>query len=270
MKVLIRFVCLILALASVGVPLVSQEPPPAQNAQQAPPSRRFGRGAGLTFGTVRSVGVNQLTVLKQDGSTVTVQVNSQTMFRDHGKPIELEDLKPGDRVVVNVQAPANSLSGSSGSSGAAEKAGSGNPDAAAAANSNPGPSGSGGPSTVTAAVVQRVPASAAATFVGDRAFGRITAISGNQLTVQGRQGEKVIVVSKDTEFSKDGQPATLQDFKVGDPILASGKETNGQFMANFVVSREMRPGGGAGFGGQRPDSPVQGGQKQGGAPPPNP
>jgi len=267
MKLMIRFASLPLVWVTLPALVFCQEPPPAPSAQQgAPPARRFNRGAGLTFGTVRSVGVNQLLIVKPDGSTVTVQVNSQTTFREHGNAIELEDLKPGDHVVVSVRTPAGGEAGAGGATGSSESPSTGKTDAAT--DTNAGAGGSGSPSTITAAVVQRVPATAAAMFQGDRAFGRITAINGNQLIVQGRQGEKVIVVSKDTQFRKDGEPAALQDFKVGDPILASGKETNGQLAADFVATREMRPG--AGFGGQGRNGPGESGQKPGATPPQNP
>jgi hypothetical protein len=82
---------------------------------------------------------------------------------------------------------------------------------------------------------------------GNRAGGEIISISGNQIKVNGRRGERIIVVNDQTTFSKEGQTITLKDLKVGDRIFAMGKEANGQFVAAEV--RSGRPGGGGGRGG---------------------
>jgi hypothetical protein len=88
-------------------------------------------------------------------------------------------------------------------------------------------------------MVRRVPPGMAEMFQGDRAFGRITAVNGNQLRIQNRQGQKTITVSNDTQYMKDGQAAGLHDLKVGDPVMAVGKETNGQFAASRVMTRKF-------------------------------
>jgi Domain of unknown function (DUF5666) len=239
-----------IALGAVllAVPLFAQDAqqPQAstqQEGQSGPPGApgRFRGPRGGAFGTIQSVGVNQLLIKRQDGSTATVQVNSETKFSDRGKSIELEDLKPGDHVMVRVHTPPDESSAIATPGGAAPNAG-----AAAGATAVP--------AAILAASVTRVPAGEIGGFNAPRAFGRITAINGNQLTLQNRQGQQVIVVASDAQIMKDGQAATLKDFKVGDPVMALGQETNGQFTASRIMSGQFRRGG-QGAGGQGPDGP---------------
>ena len=81
-------------------------------------------------------------------------------------------------------------------------------------------------------------------MAGNRAGGEIVSINGNQIKVQGRRGERIIVVNDQTTFDKEGQTITLKDLKVGDRIFAMGKEADGQFVATEV--RSGRPGQGRG------------------------
>ena len=105
-----------------------------------------------------------------------------------------------------------------------------------------------GRAVVQAAVADSAPAAAWAPAVaamrGNRAGGEIASIDGNQIKVQSRRGDRVIVVNDQTTFNKEGQAITLKDLKVGDRIFAIGKEANGQFVATEV--RSGRPGGGRG------------------------
>jgi hypothetical protein len=82
----------------------------------------------------------------------------------------------------------------------------------------------------------------------------------NELTLQNRQGERVITVASDAQIMKDGQPATLKDLKVGDPVMVLGQDDNGQFTATHLMSGQFRRGG-QGYGG---------GRAPGGPPPQNP
>jgi hypothetical protein len=219
---------LVAGLTMVATPALPQEP----QGRPEPPAGYGGPRQdrrGMAFGTIQSVGVNQFVAQKPDGSTVTVKVDSQTQLMDQDKPIQLEDLKAGDHVVVR---PRTSDSASTGGPNSGSGSGPGSASSEAA------------PSTVIATMVRRVPPGMAAMFQGDHAFGRITAISGKQLTIQGREGQKTIVVSNDTQYMKDGQAASLHDLKVGDPVMIAGKEASGQFVANRVMTRS--------FGARRP------------------
>lgn len=222
---------LLAALALVATSGFSQAPQGRPEGPGGYGGPREGRRA-MAFGTVKSVGVNQFVVQKPDGSTVTVNIDSRTQLTDQNKPIQLEDLKKGDHVIIRSRTPAAAAGGSNSGSAAA-----------------PGAGGNAAPSTILAAVVRLVPPGMAEMFEGDRAFGRITAINGNQITIQSRQGEKTIVVSNDTQYMKDGESASLHDFKVGDPIMVVGKEANGQFAASRVMTRS--------FGGRRQPGPPE-------------
>jgi hypothetical protein len=67
-----------------------------QNGQSAQ-NNAFGRAAA--FGTVKSVNGNTIQLTQQDGSTVTITVNSQTTIQktDNGT---VADIQPGERLTV--------------------------------------------------------------------------------------------------------------------------------------------------------------------------
>ena len=222
---------MMLAAMLLSAPLLAQDSPSQGGAAQAAPAGpRYAGRRGRVFlgGTISSVGVDQFVVQRPDGTPLTVQVDDQTRFSDQGKAIQLEDLKTGDHVMVGAR-PSEGESGSQGGT--------------AAAPASPG---------VTAAWVRVVPAGAMTAFSGERAFGRIKAIDGNRLTLESRQGEKVIVVSSGAVIRKNSQAATLQDLKVGDRIFAIGKESNGQFLATRVMEGMFRRGSGASPSGEAP------------------
>jgi hypothetical protein len=113
-------------LALLTAPALPQspqgKPEPSVEGNRGPrPDRQ-----GMAFGTIQSVGVNQFVAQKPDGSTVTVKVDSETQFIDsqtqlmEKKPIQLEDLKVGDHVVVRPRNPDNA-----GASGSPSRDGSG-------------------------------------------------------------------------------------------------------------------------------------------------
>jgi hypothetical protein len=165
-----------------------------------------GEGAGQpVFGTIASVGVDRFEIKKMDGSTQTVMVDEHTRYRQGQQDIQLEDLKPGDRVSVRGQANSNK--------------------------------------EFVAEAVRRATADEMQRFqnAGERVFGAIESIDKNQLKVSNpRQGERIVLVNEQTQFVKDGQPIALKDLKVGDRIFALGKETQGQFLATRVVTGQFR------------------------------
>jgi hypothetical protein len=156
-------------------------------------------------GTIASVGVDRFEIKKMDGSSQTVMVNERTRYGQGQQEIQLEDLKPGDRVFVRGQAGSNK--------------------------------------EFVAEAVRRVTADEMQTFqnAGERVFGEVVSIDKNQLKVSNpRQGERIVLVNDQTQFMKDGQPIALKDLKVGDRIFAVGKETQGQFLATRVVTGQFR------------------------------
>lgn len=170
------------------------------------PGERGGRAGNRAFGTITSVGVDRFEVKRMDATAQTVMVDDQTRYRegqrDAQKDLQLEDLKAGDRVLVQGRRNDNK--------------------------------------EFVASMVHRVTEQDIQRFEGERAFGEITSIDGNQLKVRSpRRGDITVVVNEQTVFMKEGQPTSLKDLKVGDRVFAVGKENNGQFVAARVVSRQF-------------------------------
>ncbi|MHB8654786.1 MAG: DUF5666 domain-containing protein [Terriglobia bacterium] len=188
----------------------------AQQSAQAQPERGTGRGPAaqgeMARGTISSVGVDRIEIKKMDGTTQVVMVNDQTRYRQGQQDIQLEDLKLGDRVFVRGRANDNK--------------------------------------EFVALGVRRVTDEEAQRFQsgpggGNRTGGQIVSIEGNQLKIQNpRQGERLVLVTDQTTFMKDGQPITLKDLKVGDRVFAVGQEVDGKFTATRIMSGPFRRGGG--------------------------
>ena len=191
----------LILLTIAGIAFAQQK-----DATQASPQNTPRQFAGPPVnGTITSVGVDRFEIKKTDGSTQTVMVDEQTRYRQGQQDIQLEDLKPGDQVFVRGQANSNK--------------------------------------EFVAETVRRITAEEMQRFqnAGERVFGAIVAIDKNQLKVSNpRQGERIVVVNDQTQFMKDGQPITLKDLKVGDPIFAVGNETQGQFLATRVMTGQFQ------------------------------
>jgi hypothetical protein len=176
------------------------------NETKTPPQNAPREFAGAPVsGTIASVGVDRFEIKKADGSTQTVMVDDHTHYRQGQQDIQLEDLKPGDRVFVRGQTNSNK--------------------------------------EFVAEAVRRVTDEEIQRFqnAGDRVFGQIISIDKNQLKVSNpRQGDKIVLVDAQTQFIKDGQPITLKDLQVGDRIFALGKQTQGQFLATRVMTGQFR------------------------------
>jgi hypothetical protein len=198
----------LLWVLAAGWPLPATQQ--AQESQNPPPPREMPGPGGRAFGTIVSVGVDRLEISKPDGSKQTVLVDAQTNFREgRQQEIQLEDLKPGDRIMALGRTNENK--------------------------------------DFVARLVRRVTDEEMARMPrpGEVAFGEIVAIDKDQLKVRNpMQGERVVVVNEQTTFMKEGQTITLKDLKVGDRILAIGKETNGQFVAVRVATGQFQRGGG--------------------------
>ncbi len=185
---------------------------PAQAGQQGgqeprnrPPAREGEEPGERAFGSITSVGIDRLELKKLDGNTETVIVDDQTRFREGQREIQLEDLKSGDRVVVRGRTNEQK--------------------------------------EFVARLVRRLTSEEVArleTF-RDAVFGEIVTVDKNQIKVRNpNRGERTVVVSEETVFMKEGQPAALKDLKVGDRIVAIGKETNGQYVATRIISGQLR------------------------------
>jgi hypothetical protein len=193
---------LAISLPRAGLAIAQQQldPRPGQGERRMPAGERV-------MGTVTSVGVDRLTIKTPDGKEHAVLVNDQTRYREGRKDIQLEELKPGDRVFV----------------GGSE-------------NSN---------HELIAMMVRRVTGEEMQRFGsgGDRAFGEIIAIEKGQIKLRNRfQGERVVKIDDQTTFMKEGKPSTPADLKVGDRIMAVGKDSSDGFKATQVMSGPMGQG----------------------------
>ncbi len=210
--------CVVISLGGVGSAVAQEQPAPRPERG----GQRMPHG-DIVMGTVATVGVDRLTIKTTDGKEQTILVNDQTRFLESQKDIHLEDLKPGDHVFVRGTSNANQ--------------------------------------EVTALMVRHVTNEEMQRFqgAGERAFGEIVAIDKNQIKLRNRRlGERTIKIDDKTTFMKEGKPSTLADLKVGDRVMAFGKETNGEFTATEVRSGMMGPRRWGGPGG-RPPLGTQGG-----------
>ena len=196
-----------LALGLMLIALTSCAYAVQKDETKTPPQNTPRESGQRVFGTITSVGVDRFEIKKMDASTQTVMVDEHTRYRQGQQDIQLEDLKPGDRVIVQ-----------------------------GLANSN---------KEFVAEAVRRFTGDEMQRFqnagAGERVSGAIVSIDKNQLKVSNpRQGERIVLVNEQTQFMKDGQPIALKDLKVGDHIFALGKETQGQFLATRVVTGQFR------------------------------
>ena len=72
---------------------------------------------------------------------------------------------------------------------------------------------------------------------GHDARGIVTAVSSHELTVKTNHGEEKFILTPDTEFVKDGSPATAQDLKASDRVVVHAKRKAGGFEAFKVQFR---------------------------------
>ena len=78
-----------------------------------------------------------------------------------------------------------------------------------------------------------------------RAGGKVTAVDSASITVQGRDNNATVInVTADTKVERNGQAATLADFKVGDFVFAHGaRNADGQLVADRVMGGDQPPRG---------------------------
>jgi hypothetical protein len=124
--------------------------------------------------------------------------------------------------------------------------------------------GTGGAATTGGGAATRPGAGTAAAggaqALATSATGQITAISGNTVTIQTRQGTEKVNLSSGTTIQKL-VTGTTSDLKVGDSIIASGsRNADGSFDAKQVgpLPSELQAliGGGAGGGGGATATPT--------------
>lgn len=252
-----RTTVLLLVVLSLGVWMMAQDNPPAQGNEPGQGNGAHHRGMNgppPVLGTITSVGVDRFDIKKPDGSAQTVMVNDDTHYRqrvegqDEPQEISLENLKVGDHVFVRGTANGDQFVAMGVNRVTAEQferfQNGGGPGGGPGGGQRGGfgPGGGMGPGGGAE---------------GTRAGGEIESIKGNEITVNSRRfGERVIVVTGQTTFEKEGETISLKNLKVGYRIFAMGSESNGKFVATEIHSgRPHGEGGGGGW--QRNNNPNQ-------------
>ena len=72
---------------------------------------------------------------------------------------------------------------------------------------------------------------------GHDARGVVTSVDAHELTLKTAQGEEKFILTPETQFVKDGSPATLQDLKASDRVVVHAKKKAGGFEAFKVQFR---------------------------------
>ncbi len=86
-------------------------------------------------------------------------------------------------------------------------------------------------SILLASALFTIPLAARAHEGGHDARGVVTAVAAQELTIQTSHGEKKFVLTPETEFVKDGSPATAQDLKASDRAVVHARKKAGRIEA---------------------------------------
>ena len=196
------------------------------------------------FGKVTAINGNTLTIEGPQGEVQTIYVNTETHLLRQQKPATLADFKVGDfvgaigRFDEKQQFVAAGMMGDDKPPQRGPGGPMGGPD-----ERMRGPGGE-----------RRGPGSPRENFNRENMVaGKITAINGNVITVQGRDGkEQTFTVGNETSFARNEEKASLADLKVGDFVGAIGaRGENGQLNATQVRGGDKPPQRG-GPGGRPP------------------
>jgi Domain of unknown function (DUF5666) len=216
-----------LALAALGVAMLSAQLCPAQETDgMGPPDgigRAFGKGNGIR-GTVTAAASSSFTIRTDEGDTYQVLYSPNTRLMKDRQPIEAADVHVGDMLMAGGIVDAKAK-------------------------------------TVGAVFIVDIDAKevrdARAAFGKTWVIGKVTAIHELKITIE-RAGDKqtqIVAVDENTSFRKRREDVTLADVKVGDTISAQGALHGDAFLATTL--RIMAPGSnfGPNTGPGRPSTP---------------
>ncbi len=74
---------------------------------------------------------------------------------------------------------------------------------------------------------------------GHDARGVVTSVGPQELTIKTSHGEKTFVLTPETQFVKDGSPATAQDLKASDRVVVHAKKKAGSLEAVKVQFKSV-------------------------------
>jgi hypothetical protein len=238
-----------LALCGTAMAQDAGGPPAGQNQDGTQRGGGHGQGRGMGFGagagvmgTVTEIASDHFTVKSQDGETWTVHYS------------------PNTRIMKQAPRPAGSDAPATGESGApdagrrAMRAGPPEPikatdvkvgDAIMAGGETDRDAKSIGAIGImvldpeSARRMERMQANYGKTWL----MGRVTAIDGTTLTVEGGPDNQShsFTVDENTTFRRRREPITLADLKQGDRVRVQGALKDGQFVASSVVQMAMPP-----------------------------
>lgn len=195
---------------------------------------RRGRRQG-TFGTIASISGSRLTISRADGSTVDVTTTSATQVT-MSAPGTLADVKVGDRVTAVGTGTATAVTAQRiNDTGTAPAAG-GGPGAGAGRGPRNGAGGAPDPTRAFA-------------------FGTVTGVNGQTITLRAADGSTVTVTTTPTSSITVVRPSSLSALRVGQQVQVVGPTAgDGTVTANRILE-------GAGLGGFRggPGDPAGGG-----------
>jgi len=208
--------------------VASAQEPASPGSSPVQPGGRGGLWGGMdetrgVLGTVTETSADHYTVKTESGDIYTVHFSANTRI------IKAPERRRGQRDEDTAPAPPQSLKASEIKVG----------DAVAARGEVDASSKSVGAVLIALIDPERAKQmrEMAANYGKTWLMGRVTAIDGVKVTLQGRPGEPAhtFVADENTTFRKRRDPITLGDIQVGDAVRVEGALKAGQFVAATVA-----------------------------------
>jgi hypothetical protein len=177
-------------------------------------------------GVIKSISGNVITTSRKNGSTMTIVVTENTTFSKNGAAATLADFQTGDVVRADGSADANGQFVATTIS-AGEKGSKRERRVAGETGVKSDHKGGGDKA--------------------NRSGGQITAVdvTAGTVSVTRKNGAAdTIRIGANASLARNGQTATLADFKAGDFVKARGsRDANGELIADTIIGGDKRPQG---------------------------
>jgi preprotein translocase subunit YajC len=219
----------------------------------------LGYGAAGTIQTISSGG---LTIKNAQGQMVSIAASNNTKILEGHMQITLADLQPGEVIaafgdknsdgslnalLIHVHLVHGQVTAITGSTITLSQGLKGNEVTVTTSDATKYYIGgkqvsastlqAGDTIGVAGVISDKTSVNAVAVFIqGPRVVGKVTAVNGNTITLQTKNGTTwTITVNNDTQYLKDGQPAALSDVQVGSQIAVVGLKTGDNALTAMVV-----------------------------------